>query len=148
MTATAGFLTFLVVTVALLCLVLWTGFRAKRRLHIPLVVATVVALGVTIYYAEMLGREYDLDSAGVLKPIHLTLAKIATLSYVFPVATGIRTIFVPKTRALHRQIAFVVLALTVAALVTGTMMVLMAEPLESASVTVPAEGASTSADGL
>jgi hypothetical protein len=132
-TATAGFLTFLLVTVALLVLVLLTGFRARRRQHIPLVVLTVASLGVTIYFAEQLGREYDLDTAGAIKPIHLTLAKIATVSYLLPVATGIRTIFVPKTRRLHRNVAFLVLALTVAALVTGSLMIFMATPLEVAT---------------
>lgn len=144
MSATAGFITFLVTTVLLLGAVLWTGFRAQRKQHIPLVVLTLVSLGTAIYFAEQLGREYDLESAGVIKPVHLALAKIATASYLLPLVTGIRTIFVPKTRRVHRNVAFLVLALTVAALVTGTMMVMAATPLDAAAL----EGAGDATPGL
>lgn len=129
MSATVGFSTFLVLTVLLLAGVVATGLKARRRLHVPLVALTVASLGITIFFAEQLGREYDLDSAGAIKPIHLTLAKITTLAYVLPLATGLRTIFRPTARAWHRRFAFLVLGMTVLTLITGALMIALAEPL-------------------
>jgi hypothetical protein len=126
LSATAGFLVFLGATLALLGLVVATGLRAKRRLHIPLVAASVGALAVTIVYAVKLGKLYDLPAAGVITPIHLTLAKVTTACYLLPIATGLRTIFAPATRRLHRKLAFLVLAMTVLTAITGTMMLCLA----------------------
>jgi hypothetical protein len=127
--ATVGFSAFLVLTVLLLAGVVATGLKARRRLHIPLVALTLVSLVLTIVFAERLGREYDLASAGVIKPIHLTLAKVTTLAYLLPLATGVRTIFRPTARAWHRRFAFLVLGMTVLTLVTGALMITLAEPL-------------------
>jgi Na+/H+-dicarboxylate symporter len=132
--ALAAFALALLVTVALLALVVATGLRAQRRRHIPLVASTLVALVVTILLAERLGREYDLDAAGPIKPIHLTLAKIAALAYLLPIATGIRTLYAARARRWHRRAAFLALGLTLAALVTGTAMLLLAPPAAGAQV--------------
>jgi hypothetical protein len=70
-----------------------------------------------------------LESAGIITPIHLTLAKIATASLLLPAASGARTIFVPKTRSLHRKLAFTAIALIVASAITGTIMILLAKPI-------------------
>lgn len=129
LTALTGFLVFLAVTLALLGVVVVTGFQAKRRLHLPAVALAVASLGVTIYYAEQLGRSYDLEAAGAIYPIHLTIAKIATVSYLLPIITGIRTLKNPSRKRTHRMVAFLVLGLTVLTACTGTAMVLMAEPL-------------------
>ncbi len=124
-----GFLSSFGVTLALLIGVVYTGFKARRRVHLPLVAATVVALCVTIFFAERLGHELDLESAGVITPIHLTLAKLATLSFLLPLITGVRTLRNPGNRRLHRIAAFTALTLTVAAAGTGTAMWLLADPL-------------------
>jgi hypothetical protein len=123
---TAGFLVFLAATLALLGLVVATGLRAKRRWHIPLVVASVGALAVTIYYALKVGKLYDLPAAGAITPIHLAIAKVTTACYLLPIATGLRTIFAPATRRLHRKLAFLVLAMTVLTAITGTLMLCLA----------------------
>jgi len=129
MTATQGFLVFLAITLALLGGVVHTGFRAQRRKHLPLVAGAVVALGVTIYYAERLGELYDLEAAGMIYPIHLFLAKSTTLSYLLPLIFGPLTIRDRKWLKVHRRIAFLVLFLTVVTAATGTVMVFMAERL-------------------
>lgn len=129
MTATVGFVVFLFVTLGFLGGVVVTGMKAKRRLHIPLVVLAVASLGVTIFYAEQLGREYDLESAGWITPVHIALAKITTLGYLLPIATGIATLRDGRRRPLHRKFAFLILALTVVTAVTGTSMVLLSDPL-------------------
>jgi len=129
MTPLHGFPTFLGLTLVLLAGVVATGKRAKRKLHIPLVCLTVVSLGVTIYWAERLGELYDLEAAGWIYPFHLTVAKIATASYLFPVFTGLRTLKHPATRAIHGRVAFIVLGLTVLTAVTGTWMLLASDRL-------------------
>lgn len=129
MSPAAGFVTFLAVTLAFLGGVVVTGFRARRRQHIPLVIGAVASLGATIWFAERLGEEYDLDAAGLIKPVHLNLAVISTAAYLLPVATGLATLKRPALRPLHRKAAFLVLGLTVLTAVTGTWMILAAEPL-------------------
>jgi len=129
MGATEGFLTFLFVTVALLVFVVWSGLRARRKVHLTTVAITVVTLATAIYYAEKLGELYDLDAAGAITPIHLTIAKATTLSYLVTVAFGFLTLRNPLLRRRHRAIAFFTLGLTLLAFVTGSWMILAAEKL-------------------
>lgn len=131
MTATTGFLFFLGLTVALLIAVAITGFTKRIALHIPLVIASVASLGGAIVYALRLGELYDLEAAGPITPIHLTLAKIATAAYLLPLVTGLQALFARTghNRKRHRIAAFIALGLTVAATVTGAWMLLAAEPL-------------------
>ena len=129
MTPDLGFAVFLALTLVLLALVVVTGLRARRRWHIPLVACALAGLGTTIYYAEQMGEHYDLATAGVITPIHLWIAKITTLSYLLPLATGIRTLYDPRMRRWHRRVAFLVLWLTLITAITGTWMILAAERL-------------------
>jgi multisubunit Na+/H+ antiporter MnhB subunit len=124
-----GFTLFLLTTDLLLALVLATGLRAKRRVHIPAVVAMVISLGITIYFAEKLGEQYDVRSAGLITPIHLTLAKITTVGYLAPIATGIMTLRDPRRRKLHGRIAFVLVGMTLLTTGTGLAMLLLADPI-------------------
>lgn len=126
-----GFPLFLLSTLVLLGCAIWSGFAHRRRLHLTLVVAAVAGLGVTIFYAERLGRLYDLEAAGAITPVHLFIAKLTTLAYLLPIASGIRLWFRPGGRALHRSLAFLVLGLTALTAVTGTAMILMAERRDS-----------------
>lgn len=125
-----SFLTFLVVTLTLLGAVVWTGFRERRPLHLTFVVSAIASLGVTIYFAEKLGRLYDLEAAGWIYPLHLAIAKVCAVAYVIPVVTGILTIKNSSNLRLHRAAAFTVLGLTVLTAITGTWMLLASEPLE------------------
>ncbi len=124
-----GFVVFLLVTVALLGATVATGLKAKLRAHLTLVVFTVASLGLAIYYAEQLGKLYNLDAAGAIKPVHLALAKIATLSYLAPLASGVATLRNRAHRKLHLKFAIATVVLTVLAAVTGAWMILAAEPL-------------------
>lgn len=127
MSPVAGFVASFGLTLALLAIVVATGLRAARRVHIVAVVGTIGALAWTIHCAYQLGHVYDIHSAGLITPIHLVLAKITTVSLLLPVVTGVRTIYVPSTRKLHRKLAFLALALTVASAVTGTIMIGLAK---------------------
>ena len=131
MTAERGFVAFLALTLLLLAAVVWTGLRARRRLHLSFVASTLAALGVTIYLAVKMGEHYDLESAGLITPVHLWLAKLTTLAYLAPLATGALTIRDTTWRTRHRLCAFVVLTMTVATAVTGTWMLLAAERLSA-----------------
>ncbi|MFN0006690.1 MAG: hypothetical protein ACKVXR_02190 [Planctomycetota bacterium] len=129
MSSTVGFLVFLALTLAGLGCTVATGLRARRRWHITFVAASLACLATTIYFAKELGNQFDLESAGVITPIHLTMAKVTTALYLLPIATGITTIFRPAVRRWHRRVAFLVLAMTVLTAITGTTMILMATPI-------------------
>ena len=129
MTPGVGFVVFLFITLGFLGSVVVTGLKAQRKRHIRLVVGAVLSLGITIYYAERLGESYDIESAGIITPIHLTLAKVTVVAYLLPVITGWRTIKNPANRSLHGKIAYTVLALTVLTAVTGVLMILLADRL-------------------
>jgi hypothetical protein len=129
MDATTGFLAFLALTLVALGATVASGLKARVRVHMGCVAASVVFLGVTIYFAEQLGAEYDLESAGWVTPLHLALAKLATLSYLLPLASGWATLRNRRRRRLHLVLALLTLLLTVAAAGTGTAMILVAEPL-------------------
>lgn len=126
-----GFVAFLALTLVLLALVVVTGFAARRRAHIALVVCTLGSLTLTIVFAYELGKIYDIHQAGWITPFHLALARINTVAFLLPAVSGVRTIFRPETRRLHRWFAFGVLGLTVLTAVTGTIMLALS-PLRSA----------------
>jgi hypothetical protein len=125
----AGFALSFALTLALLAAAVAAGLRRRRRRHVALVGLTVAALAWTIYEALRLGAAYDLRAAGAMTPVHLTLAKVATGFLVLPAAAGLRLLATGRGRLLHRRLAFAALALIVAAAVTGTLMMLGAEPL-------------------
>ena len=129
MSALPGFVLFLALTLLCLAGAVASGLRAKRKVHITCVAGALACLGLTIYYALGVGKHYDLASAGWITPVHMWMAKIATASYLLPIASGLRTIYRPATRRLHRKLAFGVLALTVLTAITGTWMLLAAERL-------------------
>lgn len=129
MTPTVGFLTTLALTLVFLGCAVVTGYKAKRKWHLSSVAGAVLMLAATIYYALELGELYDLESAGIITPIHLTMAKVNTAAYLLPVVTGIRTLKNPKGRKLHGRVAWAVLILTVFTAVTGGLMLLWAAPV-------------------
>jgi hypothetical protein len=124
LSATASFFLCLVATIFFLGCAVATGLKAKRKQHIASVTGAVAMLGASIYFALELGRVYDIHAAGAITPIHLTLARVTTACYLLPIATGLRTIYAPKTRRLHRKLAFLVLSMTVLTAITGTIMLL------------------------
>ena len=129
MTAEAAFLSFLALTLLLLGAVVRTGLRARRRLHLTFVAATLVALGSTIWFALKMGAHYDLAAAGWITPVHRTLAQLTSLAYLAPLSTGLKTLRDPAWRPRHRVCAFTVLALTVLTAITGTWMMIAAPRL-------------------
>jgi hypothetical protein len=121
-----GFAIFLFSTVLALVAVVITGLRARVPIHIACVATTLVLLGVTIYFAEKLGELYDLQRAGVITPIHLTLAKTTTAAYLLPIVSGVMTLRNRARRALHFKLAMLVLTLTALTAITGSLMLWMA----------------------
>ena len=122
-----GFLGALLVTVALLAGAAFTGRARKIRAHVCFVLAAVSSLAVAIVFAIKLGEHYDLEKAGRITPIHLTLARVTTAFYLWPIVTGplaARGLVRPR---LHRAGAWIALVLTLAATVTGIMMLAGAE---------------------
>jgi hypothetical protein len=113
--------------------VLWTGLRwrvqRRRGLHLSLVVVTVGLLVFTIVLALELGHAYDLESAGLIYPVHMALARTATFSLLLPVATGIQVLRTGQVGRAHRAGAFSAFTLVALAAITGFWMVYLAEPL-------------------
>jgi hypothetical protein len=126
---TVGFVAAFALTLVLLGLAVQAGRSAQRRKHIYLVAGALVGLGGTIWYAVQLGKIYDLTTAGVITPIHLTLAKITTAAYALPIVAGLATLRRPAMRPVHKALAYLVLALTVLTAITGTIMILRADRL-------------------
>ncbi len=124
-----AFSSFFSLTVVLLMATAWTGKLARRRVHLSLVVCTISSLATTIYYAVQLGDSYNLESAGTIYHVHMFLARLATLSYIAPIVSGIATIRNGRHRALHGKIALMVIVLTVLAACTGVWMIMCAEKI-------------------
>lgn len=125
-------LAFLLTLVSLLG-VMWSGWtwrtKRKRGLHLSLVALTVGLLGFTIVLALELGPAYDLEAAGWIYPVHMALARVATVSLLLPVITGIRVILGGEVGKAHRITALVAFGLVAAAAVTGFWMVYLAPPV-------------------
>ena len=126
-----GFVGALLATVALLVGVALTGRMRKIRAHIGFVVCAVTSLGVAIYFAIRVGEVYDVEAAGRITPIHLTLARITTAAYLWPLLTGPLAARGKVRPIVHRSGAWAALVLTVAATVTGIMMLAGAERFAS-----------------
>lgn len=127
--AEAGFLTALLVTVGFLVGAAWTGKTKRIAAHVKFVLAAVGSLGIAIWFALALGELYDLEAAGRITPIHLTLARITTFVYLWPLVTGPLAHRGRIPRGVHRAGAWIALVLTVAATITGVMMLMGAERL-------------------
>ena len=70
-----------------------------------------------------------IESAGVITPIHMTMAKINRAAYALPIVTGLRTLKNPANRKLHGRVAWSVLIFTVLTSATGGLMLLWATPI-------------------
>lgn len=125
----AGFLAALLATVGFLVGAAITGRRRRIGAHVRFVLAAVAGLGVAIWFALALGELYDLEAAGDITPIHLGLARITTAVYLWPLITGPLAHKGRIPAGVHRTGAWLALVLTVAATVTGVMMLLGAERL-------------------
>jgi hypothetical protein len=121
--AEIGFLASLLTTVALLIAAAIAGRRKRIAGHVAFVASAVASLGVAIYFALETGELYDLESAGIITPIHLNLARITTGFYLLPLATGPLAHTNRIDRRIHRALAWTAIALTVAATVTGVAMI-------------------------
>lgn len=123
------FLVFLSVTVVLFVGAVATGRGGRRRAHFSFAGAGVVLLGFTVYLAERLGEGYDLEAAGRITPVHLGIAKLTVGVLLLVLATGLLTVRRRANLRWHGPLAYLVFALMVVTLVTGTWMILAAERL-------------------
>ena len=122
-----GFLGALLTTVALLVGAVFTGRARKIRAHVGFAAASVMCLAVAIVFALKVGELYDLEAAGRITPIHLALARITTVSFLWPVLTGPLAAWKKVNPKVHRAGAYLALVLTLASTVTGLMMLAGAE---------------------
>ena len=129
MTDVQGFLAGLLATVALLLGVIVSGLREARRAHSPRVLFFFASPGLTIFYAERMGRALDLEAAGWITPVHLALAKGTTLAYVLPVVSGFLALSSERWKARHKVLAWLLVGLTLLTVATGAWMTLAAPRL-------------------
>ena len=122
-----GFLGALLTTVALLLGAVFTGRARRIRAHVGFVSAAVMCLAIAIFFALKVGELYDLEKAGRITPIHLTLARITTVSFLWPLLTGPLAARGKINPTLHKTGAYLALVLTLAATITGVMMLAGAE---------------------
>lgn len=132
-----GFLAALLTTVALLVGAAVTGRLKLYRRHVTFVALAVASLGVAIYFAIKTGPLYDLPAAGLITPVHLTIAKITTVLYLWPLITGPLAYRGTVSRRVHRVGAWGALAMTVVATVTGVWMLAKAPRTGPGSVDAP-----------
>ena len=129
----AQFATWFVVTVGVLAVAATFGRIARpraapRALHLVFVGLTAASLAWTIKEAYELGALYDLASAGWITPVHLAIAKVATGFLVFPIVAGVMAWRDGRKRRMHAFLAWCAMVLIVLAAITGSIMILLAEP--------------------
>jgi hypothetical protein len=124
---THGFVVCFALTLVSLGLAVWAAHGHRRRTHVMFVGCAVAMLGVTIVYALQMGKVYDLRTAGIITPIHLTLAKITTAAFLVPIVLGWRAWKNGGMLPLHKKLAWIVLAMTVLCAITGTIMILRSQ---------------------
>ena len=124
-----GFLGSLILTIALLLGAAIAGRSQRIRVHIVFVALSLAGLGTAVYFAIRTGELYDLESAGLITPIHLNIARITSLLYLWPLVTGPLAWGGRIDRRMHRIGAWLVLVMTLVATVTGVAMLWSAERL-------------------
>lgn len=125
----AAFLGALLTTVAFLLGAAVMGRKRLIKQHVVLVACAVTSLAVAIVFALRVGEVYDLEKAGVITPIHLNLARFTTAMYLWPLITGPLAAKGKVAPRVHRIGAYTALGLTIAATVTGVLMLMGAERL-------------------
>lgn len=117
---------FLGLSVAMLIAVWVTGLRAKRGLHLSCVIAMVIFLLATIYFAWSVGKllQFPPDRYA----IHMPLARIAFYMLFAPVVTGSMHWFGKISRKAHLFAAILFTVMTLAAFATGAWMMMGAAP--------------------
>lgn len=129
------------VTVVALVVALVLAHKHDARGHIKAVVGFLVALLVTLVFAETLGRRYDF--AETPKKIHLALAFTTAGFLLVPLVTGIQHWRGRMSRQAHSRVAMAFLALTVSSLVTGVWMLSTGTPKVQPARLAPAAPAVT-----
>jgi hypothetical protein len=120
MPPTLPFWLAMVVTVVLMVATLITGWRRRRRAHLVLGPATIVALAVTIVLTEQLVSRYDFPADTLA--VHLPCAKAGGLLALPVIATGVWLWRSPRARRWHVAAVWVWLAAVVVATSTGLWM--------------------------
>jgi hypothetical protein len=120
MPSTLPFWSAFVATVLLLAGALCTGFLGRRRLHLWLGPATMVALTIAIVLTEELLRRYEFPPEKLA--VHLVFAKAGGLLALPVIVTGVWLWRSERARRWHRACVFVWIASVLAATGTGLWM--------------------------
>lgn len=121
-----GFYIALAITVVLLVATLFTGFRRRRRAHVPLAVSTVLALLAAIYFAETIGSFWNFPKWPLR--IHLSFAWAGTILLLPVIVSGVLALRREGPAPGHKKIVFAFLAAVGCAICTGIWIFLVGSP--------------------
>lgn len=93
------------------------GRQRRRRLHVGMAIASMVALAVAIVLTELMARERDFPPEAMR--VHLVFAKAAGFAVLPVVVTGVLLLRRPRVRRWHLRAVWLFLLLALAATVTG-----------------------------
>ena len=125
---------WLVATVIALAAVVWSGAARRRALHYKLIVTMVACLCLAVWRAEAYGATLVFEGlAGTLHTVHMVSVSLTFLCIPFLVVTGLRLARsgadgAPSTRAPHKKLAYLFVALVVVTAALGTAMTALATP--------------------
>jgi hypothetical protein len=117
-------------TVALLGVDLFTGLTGRRRLHLASVALTVTGLVASIVLAVRMGSGSSFDPRVQL--VHRALARSVVVLLLPMAVTGAMILSSGRAaaRRAHRRVAYVLVALALAATATGVAMKRTARPAD------------------
>jgi hypothetical protein len=107
-------------TLVTLAAAMLLGHKHKVNAHIGAVVAFVLLLVVTLYFAVELGTRFDFEETP--QKIHRTLAYLATVGLLAPLGTGVQHWRGRATRDTHKKAVTAFLVIAVATIATGMWM--------------------------
>jgi len=111
------FVLVLVLTVGLLIFALVTGIRGPRNLHVKVSCAALLALGLAIYLAEVVGGFWVFPKIPLR--VHLSFAIPGALMGLVTAVSGVLVLKDRCSRRTHRRIVSLFLLLVLAASTTG-----------------------------
>ena len=120
-------------TVLALGLVVWSGYRRRRRLHYASIVALLVLLATAIGLAERYGTQLVFQgTAATVRSIHFVAVTITFALLPLVVFTGVRLARAPTgtdsdRRATHSKVAALFVVCVVVTFGLGLTMTLLAD---------------------
>jgi hypothetical protein len=135
---TIGMFSSLGAVVVFLVLAIWRAKKHDVKGHLIWIGTMLVALLVTVVFAEFLGHRYTFSSLSM--KVHLPIAILTTLTVLAPLITGYRHWKGNASLGGHKKAVGVWLVLVAMALVTGLWMLSTGEERPAKTAKVGSQG--------